>query len=99
LEPLMRRHGLENVQTQLHTLVHRAGTVEAQYAYEDVRLFYRVGLPFFQKWIHLPTDYQQIYEQALKDMQQPDFVSTWTLLTVWGTKPVNGEPLLTRRLR
>jgi ubiquinone/menaquinone biosynthesis C-methylase UbiE len=99
LEPLMRRHALQDVQTQLHTLVYRAGTVEAQYAYEDVKLFYRVGLPFFQKWTRLPTDYQQIYQQALKDMRQPDFVSTWTLLTVWGTKPMYGEPLLMRGLR
>ena len=90
LEPLVRRYGLQDVQTQLHTVVHRVGSVEDQYAYEDVKLFYRVGLPFLQKWIRLPTDYQEIYQQALKDMQQPDFVSTWTLLTVWGTKPMRG---------
>ena len=95
----MTQHAVQDVQTRVHTIVYRAGTVEAQYAYEDVKLFYRVGLPFFQKWVNIPSDYQQIYQQALREMQQPDFVSTWTLLTAWGTKPMYGEPLLMRGLR
>jgi hypothetical protein len=39
-----------------------------------------VGLSFYQKWTRVPDDYQQ----ALKEMQVPDFVATWTWLTVWG---------------
>jgi len=32
-------------------------------------------------------DYETIYQQALTEMQLPDFVATWRLLTAWGNKP------------
>jgi ubiquinone/menaquinone biosynthesis C-methylase UbiE len=95
---LMTQHGFENIQTRVHTLVLRSGTSACQSFYEDVAIGYHVMLPFFQKWMRVPTNYQEIYEQAIKEMQQPDFVATWTLLTVWGTKPVNGQRLLMRGL-
>jgi len=28
-----------------------------------------------------------LYQQALREMQQPDFHATWKLLTVWSHKP------------
>ncbi len=59
--------------------------------YEDMQHIFHVALPFFQKWTHVPNDYQEICQQALKEMQQPDFVATWTFLTVWGTKPSQGN--------
>jgi len=46
-----------------------------------------VGLPFFQQWTRLPDDYEEIYQQALLDMQATGFVATSKLLTVWGTSP------------
>ena len=41
-------------------------------------------LPFLHKWTRVPHDYENIYQQALSEMQQPDFVATWNLLTAWG---------------
>jgi hypothetical protein len=81
----MTLHGLEDVKSHLYTLVYRAGTESGQYLYEDMLHAFRVAVPFFQKWTRLPDDYEQIYQQALKEMQQPDFVATYTLLTAWGT--------------
>jgi ubiquinone/menaquinone biosynthesis C-methylase UbiE len=88
---LMTEHGIENVQSQVHTLVYRVGTVEWQYLYEDMVHFSRVMVPFFQKWANVPHDYQEICQQAFKEMQQPDFVATMTLLTVWGTTRKDGR--------
>lgn len=85
LAELLERLGLSNVQTHLYTLEHRAGTAEGQSFYEDVQHMFRILLPFFRKWSHVPDDYEDIYHQALADIQQPGFVATWTLLTVWGT--------------
>lgn len=85
LAELLERLGLSNVQTHLYTLEHRAGTAEGQSFYEDVQHMFRILLPFFRKWSHVPDDYEDIYQQALADIQQPGFVATWTLLTVWGT--------------
>lgn len=98
LPRLMTQHGFRNVQTQVHPLVYRAGTPEHQSFSEDMYYAFRVALPFLQKWTHIPKDYQEIYQQALKEIQQPDFVVTWNMLTVWGMKP-EGRPMLMRGLQ
>ncbi len=38
--------------------------------------------------MRVPDDYEEIYQQMLSDMQQPDFVATWGLLTAWGNTPL-----------
>ena len=95
---LMTQHRFEDVQTRVFPLIYRAGEVSGQYFSEDMRCLFRVALPFLQKWARVPSDYEEIYQQALKEMQQPDFVATWTFLTAWGIKPGNGS-LLMRELR
>lgn len=85
---LLTNHNIQNVQTRLHTLIYRANTVEGQYFYKDMQYLFRTALPYFQKWAHVPKDYQEICEQALKEIRSADFVAKWILLTVWGTKPI-----------
>jgi ubiquinone/menaquinone biosynthesis C-methylase UbiE len=86
LANLMKQHGIRNIQTHACRPVYRVGTVEGDFFYEDMRHTFRLFLPFFHKWTRVPSDYEEIYQQALKEMQQPDFAATGTLLTVWGTK-------------
>jgi hypothetical protein len=85
LARLLMQHGIEDVQTRVYPLVYRAGEVSGRHLYEDMRHSFQVSLPYFQKWIRVPSDYEEIQQQALKDMQQPDFVATWTWVTAWGT--------------
>jgi ubiquinone/menaquinone biosynthesis C-methylase UbiE len=85
---LLSQYGLQNVQTMAHTLEYRAGTPEGQGFYEDMGQVYRTVLPFMRKWTRVPEDYDTIYQQALSEMQQPDFVAIWRLLTAWGNKPL-----------
>ena len=87
LAPLLKRHGLEQVQTRAYTLEYRVGTPEWQSFFENTKHMTRTLLPFFQKWTHLPDDYQELCQQAFHEMQQPDFVATMHLLTAWGTAP------------
>lgn len=87
LSRLMTEHGIQDVQTRLHTVVYSRGTVEFHYFYEDMVRFYRVAVPFLNKWTTVPSDYQEIYQQALIEMQEPDFFTTVTLLTAWGIRP------------
>jgi ubiquinone/menaquinone biosynthesis C-methylase UbiE len=96
---LMTLHGIENVQSHLHTLVYSRGTETGQSFYEDVVRFFRVALPFFGKWTRVPANYQEIYQQALVEMQEPDFVATMTLVTAWGTRGEDGEIPRRRGLR
>jgi ubiquinone/menaquinone biosynthesis C-methylase UbiE len=87
LERLLRQHGFKNIQTRPHILEHRAGTAEGQLFYEDMSRMFRTTVPFMRKWMKLPEDYDAIYQQALTDMQQPDFVAHWAFLTAWGEAP------------
>ncbi|MBA2681537.1 MAG: class I SAM-dependent methyltransferase [Ktedonobacteraceae bacterium] len=87
LESTMHQAGLLNLQTRVHLLEYRAGTLECQSWAENMKYFFRNALPFFRKWTQVPKEYDSIYQQAFQEMQQPDFVVTWRLLTCWGTNP------------
>jgi ubiquinone/menaquinone biosynthesis C-methylase UbiE len=91
LASLMTTHGIKDVESRTHTLVHRAGTQAGQYFYDDVAMTFRIGLPFLQKWARIPSDYEEIYQQTLKEMRQPDFFATVTFLTAWGKSPAKKE--------
>jgi ubiquinone/menaquinone biosynthesis C-methylase UbiE len=88
---LITQYGIRDVQTKVHSLVYRAGTQAGQHYYKDTAIGFRAALPFFQKWTSVPNDYEEIYQQALREMQQPDFVATWTLVTIWGKNPPKQE--------
>jgi ubiquinone/menaquinone biosynthesis C-methylase UbiE len=87
LARLLSQHGLQQVQTRAYTLEYHAGTLEGQRFFEDLKLIYRTVLPFLRKWTRVPDDFEEIYQQMLREMQQPDFVATMGLLTAWGNVP------------
>ena len=84
LARLLRQYGLQHVQTRVATLEYRVGTAQGQRLYEDMRHLFRTLLPFLRKWTRVPDDYEDIYQQALREMQRPDFVAIGSLLTAWG---------------
>ena len=75
---------LSAVQTRAYTLEYRSGTPEGQQFVENQKRIFRTALPFLRKWLHVPDNYEEMYQQMLTEMQQPDFVATWELLTAWG---------------
>jgi len=87
LAHLLHRHGVQHVQTRSYTGEGRAGTIEGQRFYEDMSRAFRTALPFLRKWTRVPDDYERIYQQALSEMQQPDFVESGGILTAWGNTP------------
>jgi hypothetical protein len=89
----LRQHGLRNVQTRACDVVYDVGNAQGQRFIEDMTSLYRVIQPFLQKWIRLPDDYEEIYQQARQDMQQPDFIARGSVLTAWGNVgPAGGRP-------
>ena len=88
LADLLQKAGLANMQRRAHTQEFRAGTVSGQHFIEDMQLIFRTSVPFLRKWTSVPDDYELIYQQALYEMHQPDFVATGSMLTVWGNKPI-----------
>ena len=86
LARLLHQYGFQDVQTRPYALEYRAGTLEAELFAKDMEQVFRTMQPFLQKWIHLPDDYEAIYQQMVKEMHEPDFVATWEILTAWGTR-------------
>jgi SAM-dependent methyltransferase len=89
LPGLLTRYGVQQVQTRAYALEFRAGTPEGQAYYEDMMHAFRTGRPFLARWGCVSKDYDTLYQQALAEMQQPDFCVTWNLLTAWGSNPRN----------
>lgn len=87
LAHLLYQYGLLDVKTRPLRLEYRVGTPEWQSFFENRKLGYRTALPFLRKWIRVPDDYEELYQQMLDELQQPDFVATVGLLTAWGTVP------------
>jgi SAM-dependent methyltransferase len=85
LPGLLEQQGIKNVQTRAYALEYRAATPSGQLFCANMAHDLQTGLPFLQKWTDVPTNYDELYQQALQEMQQPDFVACWNLLTVWGT--------------
>jgi ubiquinone/menaquinone biosynthesis C-methylase UbiE len=86
LARLLTQHAALDIQTRAYTLEYRAGTSEGQQFVENQKRIFRTALPFLQKWVQVPANYEEMYQQMLSEMQQPDFVATWELLTAWGRK-------------
>ncbi len=87
LARMLQQHGLRDVQTRSYTVEYRAGTPAWELFVEDARHFLLTVVPFLQKWTRVPDDYEDIYQQALHEIQQPGFVATGSLLTAWGIRP------------
>lgn len=87
LERLMRQHRFQNVQKCAYTMYYRPGEPGWDGFHENMKHFFRTAVPFLRKWTQVPDDYQDIYQQALHDMQQPDFFGKWNVFTVWGINP------------
>jgi hypothetical protein len=91
LPELLNKHKLEHVQLRACALEYCSGTEQWQDLFDDVRRGMRTALPFLRKWIHISDDYEALYQQALAEMQQADFVATWYADTVWGSVSIDGE--------
>lgn len=85
LASLLAQHGLGQVQVQEYTFNYRAGTLEGQRFADNMLHGFRTLRGYIQKWTRLPEDYDEVSQQALKEMQQPDFVANWRYVTAWGT--------------
>ncbi len=81
----LQRHGIQDLHTQRHELRFPAGTPAGEQFASNNRHGYRTIVPFLSKWTRLPDNYEQRYQQVLQELQRPDFVGQWDLLTVWGT--------------
>jgi ubiquinone/menaquinone biosynthesis C-methylase UbiE len=86
LPSLLVQHGYAEIQTKAYQLEYRAGTPEGEKYSKDMAQASQTLRPFIQKWGCISEDYDKIYQQSLKERQDPDFHAVWKFLCVWGTK-------------
>ncbi len=85
LAGMFHQQGILDEQTRCISMDYTANPELRSSFFEDTRLIFRTIRPFLQKWTKFPQDYDQLYKQALDEIQQPDFHAESQLLTVWGT--------------
>lgn len=86
LARLLRQHGVSDVQTRTYVFEYHAGSVEGKLMAEDGKRLFRTAKPFLQKWLRLPENYEELYQQMIEEMNRPDFAATMRVLTAWGTR-------------
>lgn len=100
LEELVTQTQYEHVQRKETIFVFGTAieTPESQAFLEDVRYLFRTTRPFLEKYGSFKGNYTALYQQAMEEMQAPDFRMQGKVLTVWATKPDNSLRSETRRL-
>ncbi|HLI69463.1 MAG TPA: methyltransferase domain-containing protein [Ktedonobacteraceae bacterium] len=91
LQRLLIQASCQEVKTKSYALEYRAGTPQGESCYEDAKHIFSTLRPFIHKWGCAGETYDQLYQQMLHEMQQPDFHGTWKLLTAWGIRPPTQE--------
>ena len=87
LASLMERAGFDYIQTRAFPTEYHAGMQQMDYLIEDLTHVFRVSLPFLRKWLRVPENYEELYQQMLNEINQPDFVASGDLVTAWGIAP------------
>jgi ubiquinone/menaquinone biosynthesis C-methylase UbiE len=87
LPELLLRHDFQNIQMQKIPVEYRAGTDSGNAFIEDIIHVFHTSRQFLYRYGCLPKDYEALCQQAIQDMQQPDFVARTTLYTFWATNP------------
>jgi len=96
LPSLLSQNGIQQVHTQFYELTYQAGTPAGKQFADDAKHAFRTLLPFFRKWVRVPENYEELYQQVLDEMVQPDFVGGWNFLTAWGINPAKDKRTLSR---
>ena len=86
LPELLARHGFIDAKTRLYVPTFTAGTKEGQMYIEDLTRIFKTTLPFLQKWTRVPENYEDLYQQLLKEFQEPNFTITWPIVTSWAIR-------------
>ncbi len=86
LPRMLKQYGAQNVQTKKYELVYKAGTENGDAYYENITHLFQTLRPFIQKWGCAPEEYDTIYNQALDEIRQTSFCTTWEFVCAWGIK-------------
>jgi len=84
---LLMRSGFQKIDSCKYVIEYRVGTELGDAWARDTMYMFRILRPYLRRYGGEPEDYDTICQQATKDMQQPGFTATHTLVTAWATNP------------
>lgn len=87
LPKLLLRHNFQNIQLRKTPVMFHAGTENSKAFLDDHLHAFHTIRPFLQRYGCLPQDYDALCQQAIQDMQQPDFVAKMVYYTFCATNP------------
>jgi SAM-dependent methyltransferase len=88
LSYLLRKAGCQNIQNRAHVIDFSAGTDAWADFYHTFEVLFTLGRPINANLgIATQEEQEQIYKQALIEMQREDFCGVWYFMSVRGTKP------------
>jgi predicted peptidase len=80
--------GFQNIRQTMHVLDFSANTEAHQNVIRNAEATFKLGLPMLVQGGELTQEEaEQLNAQVQLDMLSDDFRGTWSLVTVWGTKP------------
>ncbi len=83
----LRDAGCQHIKKKAHVIDFSTGEDAHGGFYQDLRLGFKLGQPFLVKTgVITQEEVDQLYQQALDEMQSEQFCALWYLLTVWGEK-------------
>ncbi len=84
LPDMLQRNGFQDIKSRSFTFRYQRDTPMIEIFLEDMELTFRTMLPFLRKWTKLPENYDDLYQQAVREMHDPGFITDWETITVWG---------------
>jgi SAM-dependent methyltransferase len=91
LPRLVRQAGFVEVRLRATAIEWSMGTEMHYPSFKDALIALELLQPFLVKaGVATQAELEQLYQQAVAEMQQEDFCAVGTLLTVWGRQPAGG---------
>jgi SAM-dependent methyltransferase len=88
LPRLVRQAGFTDVHLRATAIEWSTGTKARYPVFKDHFIAMALLQPFIAKMqVATKEELEQLYQQAVAEMQREDFCAVWTLLTVWGRQP------------
>ncbi|RAQ98416.1 class I SAM-dependent methyltransferase [Thermogemmatispora tikiterensis] len=88
LAPLLRQAGFEDVRLRGGALEWSSGTPQHYSTFKNIFVMFDLLKPFLVRTgVASAEEVEPLYQQAVAEMQAPDFFAVWFWLTAWGRQP------------
>ena len=88
LTQFLREAGLADMQYKAHASDYSYGTQAHESWYQNALYGYPLLLPFMQRaGVITQKEFDQLYQQTLDEMREPEFRGLFLFLSAWGRKP------------